>query len=1537
MNQKTMTSVILALMMIATPLSVLSMPSASSGAVKEISLGGGTFGGGDGSAGNPYIITDVLDLQAMGSHLASYFVLGNDIDASATSGWNGGQGFVPVGNDTVAFSGSLDGQGHTIFSLTVNRPANYQGLFGQISSTSMIENVMMEDVYINCWQFRGALVGWNAGGTILNCSSSGIVGYASSNAGGLVGRTVGGYIDNCSSSCYITSTNGNNIGGLVGQAYGNSMISNSRSSGNVQGQTNIGGFIGSHSGDGSTISNCHATGYVTANDIGGGFVGQNRDGSDIFSCYATGDAYVTNNNGAGGFVGNNLHTMNSDTIIQYCYATGFPFGSGSVGGFVGTNTNGQAKILDCYSLGDPTGTNQVGGFVGVETSGAIERCYSTGKPTGSSSVGGFAGWAGFIGSNAFLNCRFDNQTSGTTVGVGTIEEAGDDANVYGNTTTQLMAQATYTGCDFTTVWWMTEGSTRPFLRMEWATEVRNSHQMQLMAMSLGAAYTLENYIDMWDTKVSSGMWGTNATSGKGFSPVGSWASKFVGSFDGQGNVIGNLYIKSTADYVGLFGGSNGQIMNLEMGGIQITGHNYVGGLVGRLQGDITNCGAQGSVQGYDSVGGLVGEIYFGADLVNGSTNTIVTGHDYTGGLAGSHSGNQVSQSYSLGQVTGNQCVGGLLGSGQSPVMLSTSRATVQGALFVGGFIGDNSCDVDNCTAYGDVTGIGAVKQQIGGFVGSNYGNIKDSYSWGDVSGNYYIGGFIGQDADNTGKKVRNSYSTGKVTAISDVGGFLGYYMPGATTTYTNCFWDNQTSNQTTSARGAGRGTADMMQQATFTNWDFTNTWGIYETNTYPFLQAMGPDYVPQADLEITIDDMVDPVQLGGVISYHVTLTNHGPDNAVNVVANITLPPESSILNQTASLHVGVGYLYSDPQNVANGQTLEMMFNVSADSAGTGTLTCTVTVTQDTPDPGLNTASETTQVNTPPDATNASAQTDEDTQISGLAIWLQSYISDPDPDTITIISHEPSDFGAALTIYPNGSFSYDPTVSATLQALHGGVFVNDTFNYTVSDGRGGFDTALMTVMVEGIEGYPTAVNDTVSVDEDGGPQNLLLMGNDIVDEEGDAFRIHNAWGAAHGTLTVPADGSAVIYTPTTANYSGYDTFMYSLRDSNNATSDPASVNVTVTQVNDPPVTYDNEFTVDEDSGPNTLWVLEHAYDAESDDLTISAVTQPPHGTTAITEAGKNLTYEPDENFFGTDFFNYTLSDGTDTNVFMVTVTVASVNDNPAITTAALPNATVGTPYFFNVTAEDIDSADLTFSAAGLPAGLAISAGGAISGTPTTAGSYQVNVTATDDASGFGTKTFTLTVNPSGNATVTDSDGDGIPDSEDAFPDDPDEWLDTDGDGIGNNADTDDDGDGVSDAEDAFPLDPTESVDTDGDGVGDNSDAFPTDPAASVDADGDGLPDAWNPGYTADDSTTGLVLDDDPTTPYDGGTDDDTGGNNTWLYIIIILVVVAVVGAALFLKGKGKEPAPAIEPASPAGPETPTAEPAPTGQAAENSEN
>jgi len=106
---------------------------------------------------------------------------------------------------------------------------------------------------------------------------------------------------------------------------------------------------------------------------------------------------------------------------------------------------------------------------------------------------------------------------------------------------------------------------------------------------------------------------------------------------------------------------------------------------------------------------------------------------------------------------------------------------------------------------------------------------------------------------------------------------------------------------------------------------------------------------------------------------------------------------------------------------------------------------------------------------------------------------------------------------------------------------------------------------------------------------------------------------------------------------------------------------------------------------------------------------------------------------------------------------------------------------------------------------------------------------------------------------------DFDGDGVTDSEDAFPDDPNETLDTDGDGTGDNADTDDDADGIPDDQDSNPLDTdndtidnAEDDDDDNDGVPDADDAFPLASSESADADGDGVGDNADPDQGTSDS-------------------------------------------------------------------------------------
>ena len=154
-------------------------------------------------------ITNVIELQAMENDLAGSYYLANNIDASATSGWNGGLGFDPVGD----FEGIFDGNGHTITDLYINRPTtNLVGLFGSTTDAE-IKNVGLIDVNICGREDVGSLVGFNHSGTLDNSFATGAVdGF--NPVGGLIGTNHSGVLTNVYSICAVSGSF--SLGGLIG-------------------------------------------------------------------------------------------------------------------------------------------------------------------------------------------------------------------------------------------------------------------------------------------------------------------------------------------------------------------------------------------------------------------------------------------------------------------------------------------------------------------------------------------------------------------------------------------------------------------------------------------------------------------------------------------------------------------------------------------------------------------------------------------------------------------------------------------------------------------------------------------------------------------------------------------------------------------------------------------------------------------------------------------------------------------------------------------------------------------------------------------------------------------------------------------------------------------------------------------------------------------------------------------------------------------------------------------------------------------------
>jgi hypothetical protein len=183
-------------------------------------------------------------------------------------------------------------------------------------------------------------------------------------------------------------------------------------------------------------------------------------------------------------------------------------------------------------------------------------------------------------------------------------------------------------------------------------------------------------------------------------------------------------------------------------------------------------------------------------------------------------------------------------------------------------------------------------------------------------------------------------------------------------------------------------------------------------------------------------------------------------------------------------------------------------------------------------------------NQPPDAVDDAATTDEDTSVT-IDVLLND--TDPDADSLTI---------ASVTQAANGSVTFDgDSVVYTPNAdFHGG----DSFTYTVSDGRGGTDTAAVSLNVVSVDDFPVAVDDAATTTEATGIV-ISVLANDYLGDE--PTLIEGVTQGANGLVDI--DGSSTIYLPN-HGFVGADHYYYTITDSDGDT-DTAMVTVTVNAV------------------------------------------------------------------------------------------------------------------------------------------------------------------------------------------------------------------------------------------------------------------------------------------------------------------------------------------------------------------------------------
>ena len=352
------------------------------------------FAGGSGTQANPYKISTAEHLKNIALYPGAHFILISDITLPQAE--EGRSKFTPLFSDETMFSGSLNGNGHTVYNLTIyNTSTFYTGLFSCIGA---------EYVNLNGTNYIGGIAGY-AIGAVTDCTVSGEITYISQNGysvflGGIAGRAENS-VNGCSSAVDIFAENvmadvyAGGIAGYYSYAVGEEepaltvtssagiYLSDSESG---YGYPYAGGIFGYLTG-GINVADSYFVGDMIIEwkhlyaEIGG--LAGHGDGDSIFaSCYFAGDITVTT--GHYSYVGGLVGRSGVSAFIS-CYSTGditvTAAGGCEVGGLLGVVNDGHV-ISCCYSTGDITvhsnrDADCIGGLIGrAYNSGTLSNCYT---------------------------------------------------------------------------------------------------------------------------------------------------------------------------------------------------------------------------------------------------------------------------------------------------------------------------------------------------------------------------------------------------------------------------------------------------------------------------------------------------------------------------------------------------------------------------------------------------------------------------------------------------------------------------------------------------------------------------------------------------------------------------------------------------------------------------------------------------------------------------------------------------------------------------------------------------------------------------------------------------------------------------------------------------------------------------------------------------------------------------------------------------------------------------------------------------------
>lgn len=756
------------------------------------------FSGGTGSESDPYLVTNIEDLNNVRyyANTGVFFLQISDIDFSVPS---------EIATNWMPIVSTLASRNYINYDGGNNKIKNIQKpLFGNIVS-STLSNIVLESVNID--GYGAPLTEEATSSVIMNCHSSGIV----HGRGGLISELVDGSIVNSSSSATVIGESWpQHVGGLVGVSLGN--IKRSYSDGFViaSNSRGIGGLVGQNWG---IISDCYSTATLS--------------GSALYVGGLVGDSYAPYNSSAKYQNSYAACEMNISSLHSYYDI----YIGGLIGGMVAKD-----KAFNCYwdtsvnnieydAVGFPRNTNQMTfpyddmtfinfdfNNIWMEDTESVNGGYPLLNqeyidPETDYSIYGIVGESNpIIGQNytykvflskvtpeCVINLKVKN---GPTIGSITTNQSVEYSFNYTPTSiVDLFLEAEIVVIDENeynnNYLFPISVKNFPFTQGEGTEQnpwqVHNAEQLA----AIGKIDT-ENihFIQMADIDLGISPWNIN----EGWDPM-----IFRGTYDGNKKNINNLYIRRVETrYQALFSKNYGTIKNLNLNSVDVVVRSwdpdmgtggFTSGLVATNNGEIRNCYVEGTIIGTDVVG-----------LVIGRNDGIV------------------DSSIGIGDVD-------LWGS-----MVND----------FGGFVGQNGGSIDKCYSISNVTGIG------GGFVSQNSGQITNCFHRGSF--NQAMGGPNGGFVQDTNRgSIFNCFAANTLTG--DIEGFLGYtYNLEPSPQVFHSYWDTQLSGTESSVAGSGRTTDEMTfpyASNTYEGWDFENIWiadnGNLLNNGYPFLRCFIED------------------------------------------------------------------------------------------------------------------------------------------------------------------------------------------------------------------------------------------------------------------------------------------------------------------------------------------------------------------------------------------------------------------------------------------------------------------------------------------------------------------------------------------------------------------------------------------------------------------------------------------------------------------------------------------------------------------------